>query len=227
MARYMTTWSFLALWQLVLVYVASRSAQVRGFTSLSQTPRSASRHVEQRLLHRSSSFAPNDRSSATYRVRPLRTAKEDGKDDDKRLGSNLNSSWEDEKSPADGNDNFFQAAKNWFYSEEGREDIKTYFISLFIALVLRFTIIEPRYIPSLSMYPTFDVGDQLAVEKVTKRLKPFYRNEVVVFKPPQAFRDIVGDSKRGREALIKRIVAIEVSICNNCHCLSLRAVPFF
>jgi hypothetical protein len=32
------------------------------------------------------------------------------------------------------------------------------------------------------------VGDQLAVEKVTKRLETFYRNEVVVFNPPQTFR---------------------------------------
>jgi signal peptidase I len=102
--------------------------------------------------------------------------------------------------------------RRWIRSDEGREDVKTYFVSLFIALLLRFTIIEPRFIPSLSMYPTFDVGDQLAVEKVTKRIKPLYRNEVVVFNPPQTFKDIVeqyGDKKKGREALIKRIVAIE------------------
>jgi len=104
----------------------------------------------------------------------------------------------------------------WWNSDEGRDDVKTYFVSLGIALLLRFTIIEPRYIPSLSMYPTFEVGDQLAVEKVTKRIKPFYREEVVVFNPPQGFRDVmVGkygqDSARAKEALIKRIVAIEVS----------------
>lgn len=105
--------------------------------------------------------------------------------------------------------------QRWFRSEEGREDVKTYFFSLAIALALRFTIVEPRFIPSLSMYPTFDVGDQLAVEKVTKRIKPLYRQEVVVFNPPQAFRDILVDQygqpeSRGREALIKRVVAVEV-----------------
>lgn len=102
--------------------------------------------------------------------------------------------------------------KRWFKSDEGREDVKTYFFSLAIALLIRFTIVEPRFIPSLSMYPTFEVGDQLAIEKVTKLVKPLYRNEVVVFNPPQTFREIVeqyGDAKRGREALIKRIVAIE------------------
>ena len=126
--------------------------------------------------------------------------------------------WEDEKVDAGKpqEDNMFVQLQRWFKSDEGREDVKTYFFSLAIALILRFTIIEPRFIPSLSMYPTFEVGDQLAVEKVTKRIKPLYRQEVVVFNPPQAFRDILmdqygQDSSRSREALIKRIVAIEVS----------------
>jgi Signal peptidase, peptidase S26 len=105
--------------------------------------------------------------------------------------------------------------RRWLKSDEGRDDVRTYFFSLFVALLLRFAIIEPRFIPSLSMYPTFDVGDQLAVEKVTKRIKPFYRQEVVVFNPPQSFRDLmVGqygqDNSRAKEALIKRIVALEV-----------------
>mmetsp|Transcript_24841 Transcript_24841/g.68801 ORF Transcript_24841/g.68801 Transcript_24841/m.68801 type:complete len:286 (-) Transcript_24841:1222-2079(-) len=108
--------------------------------------------------------------------------------------------------------NPFGWLKDWYDSDEGKDDIKTYFVSLFIALAVRFTIIEPRFIPSLSMYPTFEVGDQLAVEKVTKRIKPFYRNEVVVFKPPQAFNDFLareyGAQQEAREALIKRIVAV-------------------
>ena len=111
---------------------------------------------------------------------------------------------------------FFAPVQRWLQSEEGQEDIKIYFYSLAIALLLRFLIIEPRYIPSLSMYPTFEVGDQLAVEKVTKRIKPFYRNEVVVFNPPATFRELMvgqyGQSEaRSQEALIKRIIAIEVS----------------
>ena len=129
------------------------------------------------------------------------------------VSNSMNTDWNDEPTRIEPKEEgFFASIKSWFYSKEGKEDVKTYFISLFIALLLRFTIIEPRFIPSLSMYPTFDVGDQLAVEKVTKRIKPFYRNEVVVFQPPKAFRDIVdqyGDKKKGREALIKRIVAVE------------------
>lgn len=108
------------------------------------------------------------------------------------------------------------AVERFFAKEEVQEDIKTYLVSLGLALLLRFTIIEPRFIPSLSMYPTFEVGDQLAVEKVTKRIKPFYRQEVVVFNPPKSFRDIIvenygQETAKAREALIKRIIAIEVS----------------
>lgn len=112
------------------------------------------------------------------------------------------------------NENFLDTLRTWLRSDEGKDDIKTYTLSLGIALLLRLTIIEPRYIPSLSMYPTFDVGDQLAVEKVTKRIRPFSRNEVVVFNPPDRFREIMvtnygGSNKKTKEALIKRIVAVE------------------
>ena len=104
--------------------------------------------------------------------------------------------------------------RSWLGSEEGKRDIQTYTISLAIALLLRTLIVEPRYIPSLSMYPTFDIGDQLAVEKVSKRIRPMERKEVVVFNPPITFRQIMDvnygtNSKKSKEALIKRIVAVE------------------
>ena len=110
-------------------------------------------------------------------------------------------------------ENLFDSIKNWFGSDVGKQDIQTYSISLFVALLIRTTIIEPRYIPSLSMYPTFDIGDQLAVEKVSKRIRPMERNQVVVFNPPQNFRVIMdanygANSKKSKEALIKRIVAV-------------------
>eukprot|EP00977_Amphora_coffeiformis_P001950 scaffold370_cov176-Amphora_coffeaeformis.AAC.27 len=137
--------------------------------------------------------------------------------DDADKPKSIVTDWDDDddekKPPRKNGGGLFGPVKRWFNSEEGREDIKTYFFSLSIALLLRFTIVEPRFIPSLSMYPTFEVGDQLAVEKVTKRIKPFYRNEVVVFNPPRSFQEIMeqnyGNPTKGKEALIKRIVAIE------------------
>lgn len=91
---------------------------------------------------------------------------------------------------------------------ENQEDIKTFFVSLSVALCIRWTVIEPRYIPSLSMFPTFEVGDQLTVDKVSRNWRDFQRRDVVVFNPPPAFNEYVGSDRSG-EALIKRIVAIE------------------
>mmetsp|Transcript_41068 Transcript_41068/g.46663 ORF Transcript_41068/g.46663 Transcript_41068/m.46663 type:complete len:273 (+) Transcript_41068:241-1059(+) len=128
--------------------------------------------------------------------------------------------WDDEDVDNGGkkkNKGILESIKDWSRSPEGKEDIKTYVFSLTTALFIRLLIIEPRYIPSLSMYPTFEVGDQLAVEKVTKRIRPMERNEVVVFNPPAAFRqalygynsDRASVDKKAKEALIKRIVAVE------------------
>lgn len=109
-----------------------------------------------------------------------------------------------------------EGIKKWWSTPEAKDDVKTYTASLAFALALRFFIVEPRYIPSLSMYPSFQVGDQLAVEKVTKKLRPQRRGEVVVFNPPATFRDIVtfqvsgnAGAKKAKEALIKRVVAVE------------------
>lgn len=89
-------------------------------------------------------------------------------------------------------------------SESSREDIKQTIFSFAFALVIRLLVFEPRYIPSLSMFPTFDIGDQLLVDKITKIVKPFDRRDVVVFNPSQTYVDLTGNT----EALIKRIVAI-------------------
>lgn len=90
---------------------------------------------------------------------------------------------------------------------ELKEDLQTFFTSLTVALAIRGFLVEPRFIPSLSMYPTFDVGDQLTVDKISRRWRDFERRDVVVFYPPPAFNEVVGGDRSG-EALIKRIVAL-------------------
>jgi len=111
---------------------------------------------------------------------------------------------------------FLNKVVNFFKDPEFQEDVKLYSVSLAVALLIRLLIIEPRYIPSLSMYPTFDIGDQLAVEKVTKLIRPLQRKEVVVFNPPPMFKELMqvtfGEetaNQKAKEALIKRVVAVE------------------
>ena len=47
------------------------------------------------------------------------------------------------------------------------DNIKTLFIALIIALIIRSLLIQPFYIPSSSMEPTLLVGDRIFVSKFT------------------------------------------------------------
>lgn len=90
-------------------------------------------------------------------------------------------------------------------SKETKDDIVTTTGSFLFALLVRLVLIEPRFIPSLSMFPTFDIGDQLLVDKVSHVTRGYKRRDVVVFNPPLTYIELTGNT----EALIKRVVAVE------------------
>lgn len=88
--------------------------------------------------------------------------------------------------------------------DESYDDLRTFGIAFAMALLVRGTLIEPRYIPSLSMYPTFDIGDQFLVDKVSRHVRDAHADDIIVFEPPQALRD---RGYRKNDAFIKRVIA--------------------
>jgi len=87
------------------------------------------------------------------------------------------------------------------------EDWQAVGVTLAVSLLLRTFVAEPRYIPSLSMFPAFDVGDRLVAEKLTYRLAhPPRRGDVVIFNPPAELLRKMGYAPD--EVFIKRVVAV-------------------
>jgi signal peptidase I len=86
------------------------------------------------------------------------------------------------------------------------EDVATVLITFAVSLAFRATVAEPRFIPSLSMYPVFDVGDRLIAEKITYRFKHDpVPGDVVIFHPPKTPKTSAALTK---EVFIKRVVAV-------------------
>ena len=89
-----------------------------------------------------------------------------------------------------------QAPKPWWTS---------LLLWLALALLLRWAVVEPRWIPSGSMLPTLELQDRVLVEKVRPKLgQSLPLGTIVVFHPPEALLAAGYDSKA---ALIKRVVA--------------------
>jgi len=82
-------------------------------------------------------------------------------------------------------------------------NVKAIAIALLVAFVIRTFIAEPRYIPSDSMLPTFEVGDRIVVEKVSYYFHEPQPKEIVVFHPPKMLQSFGYDAD---QAFIKRII---------------------
>ena len=75
---------------------------------------------------------------------------------------------------------------------------------LCVALLLRWLVIEPRWIPSGSMLPTLELQDRILVEKVRPKLdRPLPNGTIVVFHAPAVLVEAGYDPKA---ALIKLVV---------------------
>jgi len=73
-----------------------------------------------------------------------------------------------------------------------------------LALLLRWAVIEPRWIPSGSMLPTLQLQDRILVEKLRPRLgQPLPSGSIVVFHAPPALVQAGYDPDA---ALIKRVI---------------------
>ena len=90
------------------------------------------------------------------------------------------------------------------------KDLKNLFIWIVIALIIRWQVIEPRWIPSGSMLPTLQIRDKILVEKVTPKIN-FKKNlsnlkdHIIVFNPPEP---LVEAGYNSNNALIKRVIGI-------------------
>lgn len=70
--------------------------------------------------------------------------------------------------------------------------------SILVLFLLYKFVAMPEVVHGASMYPTFETGERVLMERITKHFKPLKRGEVVIFHPPN--NDDID--------YIKRIVAI-------------------
>jgi signal peptidase I len=74
-------------------------------------------------------------------------------------------------------------------------------LALIIALLIKTFLFQAFYIPSESMVPTLKVHDRVLVNKLSYKLHPVHRDDIVVFKAPKG-------SDPGIDDLVKRVIGL-------------------
>ena len=90
------------------------------------------------------------------------------------------------------------------------KDVKNLFIWIVIALIIRWQVIEPRWIPSGSMLPTLQIQDKILVEKLTPKITSKsnlskLKNKIIVFNVPE---QLIEAGYESDIVLIKRVIGI-------------------
>ncbi len=75
-------------------------------------------------------------------------------------------------------------------------------LALSVALLVRATVVQTFYIPTVSMVPTLKVDDRLLVDKVTLETREIRRGDIIVFTRPASFTD------KTIKDLIKRVIGV-------------------
>ena len=119
-------------------------------------------------------------------------------------------------------------------AESWRENLKTVFWAILIALIIRSFLLEPFRIPSGSMYPTLRVGDYLFVSKYSYGYSRYsfpaglplvkgriwysqpQRGDVVVFKfPKNPNTDFIGRIAHGFLVIVQESVEVPTQLTGN------------
>ena len=90
------------------------------------------------------------------------------------------------------------------------KDLKNLIIWILIAVIIRWQVIEPRWIPSGSMLPTLQIKDKILVEKITTKFTvnknlSSLKDKIIVFKVPN---ELINKGYSSNTALIKRVIGI-------------------
>ncbi len=88
------------------------------------------------------------------------------------------------------------------------KDFKNLVIWIIIALIIRWQVIEPRWIPSGSMLPTLQIKDKILVEKLSPKINfsgnlSKLKNQIIVFNAPKI---LIDSGYESNTALIKRVI---------------------